>query len=223
MPSPPRIRPPTAPLLMEVYRRLLDHFGPQHWWPGETPLEVMVGAILTQNTSWKNVERAIDNLRGAGLLTFDRLADLPTGLLAEYIRPAGYYNIKAGRLRNLLQYISDHHPPGDLDAFLGQDLPELRSQLLSVKGVGPETADSILLYAANLPIFVVDAYTHRILGRHGLIDEDADYHRIQELFMDHLDADAQLYNEYHALLVRIGNQYCKKTNPDCDNCPLQGV
>ena len=211
-----------ADRLHEVYSRMYDHLGPQHWWPGETPFEVMVGAILTQNTSWKNVERAIDNLRGAGLLTFERLADLPTGLLAEYIRPAGYYNIKAGRLRNLLQYISDHHQ-GDLDAFLGQDLAELRPQLLSVKGVGPETADSILLYAANLPIFVVDAYTHRILGRHGLIDEDADYHRIQELFMDHLESDAQLYNEYHALLVRIGNQYCKKTNPDCANCPLQGV
>lgn len=156
------------------------------------------------------------------MLRFDRLVELPTGLLAEYIRPAGYYNIKAGRLHNLLRSISVHHQ-GDLDAFLGQDLDELRPQLLAVKGVGPETADSILLYAANLPIFVVDAYTHRILCRHGLIDEEADYHRLQELFMDHLEADVALYNEYHALLVRIGNQYCKKTNPDCAHCPVQGL
>ena len=212
----------TADRLHELYERMYDCLGPQGWWPGDSPFEVMVGAVLTQNTNWKNVERAIDNLKGAGLLAPDKLAELPTGLLAEYIRPAGYYNIKAGRLRNLLQYIIDHHQ-ADLDAFLGQDLAELRPQLLSVKGVGPETADSILLYAANLPIFVVDAYTHRILGRHGLIDEDTDYHRIQELFMDNLEANTPLYNEYHALLVRIGNPYCKKTNPDCANCPLQGV
>ncbi len=212
----------TAERLLDLYTRMFDALGPQHWWPGETPFEVMVGAILTQNTNWKNVERAIDNLKGAGLLSLDRLAALPTGLLAEYIRPAGYYNIKAGRLHNLLHHIVEHHQ-GDLDAFLDQDLETLRRQLLGIKGIGPETADSILLYAADRPIFVVDAYTHRILGRHGIIDEDWDYHRIQELFMDHLDTDVQLYNEYHALLVRIGNQYCKKTNPDCAHCPLQNA
>ena len=212
----------TAERLLDLYQRMFDALGPQHWWPGETPFEVMVGAILTQNTNWKNVERAIDNLKGADLLSLDRLADLPTGLLAEYIRPAGYYNIKAGRLHNLLHFIGEQHQ-GDLDAFLGQDLDALRRQLLSIKGIGPETADSILLYAAGRPIFVVDTYTHRILGRHDLIDEDWDYHRIQELFMDHLDADVQLYNEYHALLVRIGNRFCRKTNPDCPHCPLQGA
>jgi len=208
--------------LQSVYERMYAQLGPQHWWPGETAFEVMVGAILTQNTSWKNVERAIDNLKGVGLLSLAALSALPTGLLAEYIRPAGYYNIKAGRLHNLFTHINQVHR-GDLQAFLAQPLEPLRQALLSIKGIGPETADSILLYAANLPIFVVDTYTHRILSRHQLIDEDADYHQIQELFMDHLDPDPRLYNEYHALLVRVGNCYCKKTHPDCAHCPLQGV
>ncbi|WP_310600352.1 endonuclease III domain-containing protein [Desulfobulbus sp.] len=212
----------TTDRLREIYDRMLAHWGPQHWWPAETPLEVMVGAILTQNTAWKNVERAIANLKGAGVLSLTALAELPTALLAEYIRPAGYYNIKAGRLHNLLHFITDHHGD-DLQSFLAQPLPQLREQLLSVKGVGRETADSILLYAAGLPIFVVDAYTHRILVRHQVIDEDFGYEAIQELFMDNLECDAQLYNEYHALLVRVGNVYCKKKNPACAACPLQGM
>jgi len=212
----------TAEHLQIIYTRMYNQLGPQRWWPGETPFEVMVGAILTQNTNWKNVERAIENLKGVGLLSLEALSTLPTGLLAEYIRPAGYYNIKAGRLHNLLTYINEEHG-GDLQAFLDQPLATLREQLLSIKGVGPETADSILLYAANLPIFVVDAYTHRILSRHQVIDEDFGYTEIQELFMDNLECTAQLYNEYHALLVRVGNVYCKKKNPDCAACPLQGV
>jgi endonuclease-3 related protein len=212
----------TAERLQAIYTRMYDQLGPQYWWPGETPFEVMVGAILTQNTNWKNVERAIENLQGVGLLSLEALSALPTGLLAEYIRPAGYYNIKAGRLHNLLTFINEVHG-GDLQALLEQPLTTLREQLLSVKGVGPETADSILLYAANLPIFVVDTYTHRILSRHQLIDEDFGYVEIQELFMDNLACDTQLYNEYHALLVRVGNVYCKKKNPDCVACPLQGL
>jgi endonuclease-3 related protein len=212
----------TAERLLTIYTRMYEQLGSQHWWPGESPFEVMVGAILTQNTSWKNVERAIENLKGVGLLSLEALSDLPAGLLAEYIRPAGYYNIKAVRLQNLLTFINVEHG-GDLQAFLNQSLPTLREQLLSVKGVGPETADSILLYAANLPIFVVDTYTHRILSRHQLIGEDFGYLEIQELFMDTLACDTQLYNEYHALLVRVGNVYCKKKNPDCAACPLQGV
>ncbi|MCL1980924.1 MAG: endonuclease III domain-containing protein [Proteobacteria bacterium] len=212
----------TADRLNAIYDRLLAHWGPQHWWPAETPFEVMVGAILTQNTAWKNVERALVNLKGAGLLSLASLADLPTALLAEYIRPAGYYNLKAGRLHNLLRCITDQFGD-DLQAFLAQPLPRLREQLLAVKGVGPETADSILLYAAGLPIFVVDTYTHRILTRHQVIDEDFGYEAIQELFMDNLPCEAQLYNEYHALLVRVGNLYCKKKNPACAACPLQGV
>jgi endonuclease-3 related protein len=212
----------TADRLRTMYDRMLDRLGPQHWWPAETPFEVMVGAILTQNTNWKNVERALDNLKGVGLLSLAALSALPTGLLAEYIRPAGYYNIKAGRLHNLLAFINEYHG-GDLQSFLEQPLPLFREQLLKVKGVGRETADSILLYAANLPIFVVDAYTHRILVRHQVIDEEFGYEAIQELFMDNLACDTRLYNEYHALLVRVGNVYCKKKNPDCAACPLQGI
>lgn len=212
----------TSERLQTLYTSMLDQLGPQHWWPAESPFEVMVGAILTQNTSWKNVERAISNLKGVGLLSFRALADLPTGLLAEYIRPAGYYNMKAARLGNLLRHISEQHN-GDVDAFLGQKMVSLREELLSIKGIGPETADSILLYAAGLPMFVVDAYTHRILQRHQVIDEDFGYREIQDLFMDNLAADAQHFNEYHALLVRVGNVYCKKNNPDCAHCPLQGL
>lgn len=212
----------TAERLHAIYARMYDQLGPQHWWPGETPFEVMVGAILTQNTNWKNVERAIANLKGVGLLSQEGLSALPAALLAEYIRPAGYYNIKAGRLHNLLTCINEECS-GDVQAFLDQPLATLREQLLSVKGVGPETADSILLYAAHLPVFVVDTYTHRILSRHQVIDEDFGYVEIQELFMDSLAGDTQLYNEYHALLVRVGNVYCKKKHPDCAACPLQGL
>jgi endonuclease-3 related protein len=212
----------TADTLQLMYDRMLARLGPQHWWPAETPFEVMVGAILTQNTNWKNVERAIDNLKRAGLMALTPLSELPVALLAEYIRPAGYYNIKAGRLKNLLEHIRCHFS-NDLEAFLEQPLPVFREQLLSIKGIGRETADSILLYAANLPIFVVDAYTHRILVRHQLIDEDCDYEMIQELFMDHLPCESELYNQYHALLVRVGNLYCKKKKPDCAACPLQGL
>jgi endonuclease III related protein len=212
----------TAERLQAIYTRMYEQLGPQHWWPGETPFEVMVGAILTQNTSWNNVARAIDNLKRVDLLSLEALSALPMALLAEYIRPAGYYNIKAGRLHNLLAFVNEQHG-GDLEAFLGQPLAPLREQLLSIKGIGPETADSILLYAANLPIFVVDTYTHRILSRHQVIDEDCGYAEIQELFMDNLASDPRLYNEYHALLVRVGNIYCKKKKPDCAACPLQGL
>lgn len=212
----------TAETLHQMYERMLGQLGPQHWWPAETPFEVMVGAILTQNTNWKNVERAIDNLKRAGMLSLSALSELPLALLAEYIRPAGYYNIKAGRLKNLLNHIVERHG-ADVQAFLNQPLAGFREQLLSVKGIGRETADSILLYASGLPIFVVDAYTHRILSRHNLIDEDCSYETIQELFMDHLESEAPLYNEFHALLVKVGNLYCKKKNPDCAACPLQGL
>ncbi|MBM9537851.1 endonuclease III domain-containing protein [Desulfobulbus alkaliphilus] len=212
----------TAERLQHIYDRMFERFGPQHWWPAETPFEVMVGAVLTQNTSWRNVERAITNLREVGLLSFEAMAALPTGLLAEYIRPAGYYNVKARRLGNLLSSIKEQHN-GDLAGYLGQPLSALREQLLAVKGIGPETADSILLYAASHPVFVVDAYTHRILCRHDLIDEECGYHELQDLFMDHLPADTRLYNEYHALLVRVGSRFCKKKGPDCEQCPLQGV
>lgn len=208
--------------LAHLYQRLYDHFGPQHWWPGDTPFEVMLGAVLTQNTNWANVEKAIDNLKRVDLLSYSRLAELPGGLLAEYIRPAGYYNIKAGRLRNLFALIRDRYE-GSVEALLAEETGELRQALLSVKGIGRETADSIVLYAAGRPVFVVDAYTYRILLRHDLIGEEAGYDEIQELFMDNLDSDASLYNEFHALLVCAGKEYCRKSAPRCQGCPLNGL
>ncbi|MEW6427421.1 MAG: endonuclease III domain-containing protein [Thermodesulfobacteriota bacterium] len=205
--------------LTDIYTTLFAHFGPQHWWPGDTPIEITVGAILTQNTAWTNVERAIANLRDAGLLDFASLLALPTGELAQYIRPAGYYNLKAKRLHNLLAMVAARH--ADLDGFLSQDTESLRQALLAVNGIGPETADSIALYAAGKPLFVVDAYTHRILHRHGLAEEEADYHSLQERFMTELPPDPQLYNEYHALIVRLGKEYCRKSSPRCTGCPLE--
>ncbi len=208
--------------LEEIYRRMLEHFGPQHWWPGDTPFEIMVGAILTQNTNWQNVGKAISNLKAAGVLSFPALSALGREELAEYIRPAGYYNIKAGRLQNLFAMIEEQWG-GDPDTLLLQPAAVLREQLLSVRGIGPETADSILLYAAEQPFFVVDAYTHRILLRHELIPEDCDYCQMQELFMDNLAEDTALFNEYHALLVQVGKRFCKKSKPLCRDCPLAGI
>lgn len=198
------------------------HFGPQHWWPAESPFEVMIGAILTQNTNWRNVEKALDNLRSASLLSAHALSSLPAPLLAEYIRPAGYYNIKAARIHNLLALINSKHD-GKLEKLLAQPLPILRAELLAVKGIGPETADSIVLYAANLPTFVVDAYTWRVLSRHALIDEKTSYHEMQAVFMDNLPHEAALFNEYHALLVQVGKHFCKKKRPECAFCPLHAL
>ncbi|MCI5144202.1 MAG: endonuclease III domain-containing protein [Candidatus Electrothrix sp. AR3] len=212
----------TSASLEEIYSRLLEHFGPQNWWPGDTPFEIMVGAILTQNTNWGNVEKAIANLQTKGLLSLEAMSALSTEHLAEHIRPAGYYRIKAGRLENLLAMIHQQWE-GDLEYLLDQPLPVLREQLLGVKGIGPETADSILLYAAEKPIFVVDTYTHRILSRHAIIPEEYDYFQIQEVFMDNLSEDTALFNEYHALLVQTGKYFCKKSKPKCTDCPLAGM
>jgi endonuclease-3 related protein len=205
--------------LMDVHDRLLATFGPQAWWPGETPFEVIVGAVLVQNTAWRNVERAIANLREAGVMSPRALYALTPEELAELIRPAGYYQVKAKRLRNLLRLIVERYD-GSLDAMFCTHLATLREELLGVSGIGPETADAILLYAGNLPTFVVDTYTHRILARHGWIGYDATYHEIKDYFESGLPADARLYNEYHALLVRLGKDYCRKTGPKCDCCPL---
>jgi endonuclease-3 related protein len=209
---------PTSDVLKEVYRRLLAVYGPQDWWPGESPFEVVVGAILVQNTNWKNVERAIANLRERDLLEPHALFDVPLEELAELIRPAGYYRIKARRLHNLLRLVVEDYQ-GDLDAMFAVGTPALREQLLAVNGVGPETADSILLYAGDLPIFVIDTYTHRVMARHGWIEPEIDYHGLQEFFETNLAEDVKLYNEYHALLVRVGHRHCRKT-PKCDGCPL---
>jgi len=207
--------------LTEIYERLFATLGPQQWWPGESPFEVLVGAILVQNTSWRNVERAIENLREAAVLSPRAIHELAQEELEELVRPAGYYRIKARRLKNLIEFIVDRYD-GSLDAMFATELSELRGELLTINGVGPETADSILLYAGDLPIFVVDTYTLRIFARHGWIDYAATYHELQEHFQSGLPDDPQLYNEYHALLVRIGNQYCRK-KPKCDECPLQDM
>lgn len=206
----------------EAYDLLLAHFGPQHWWPADSPFEVMVGAVLTQNTSWDNVRKAIDELRANNLLSFPALSSCAPEEIALCIRASGYYNLKAKRLKNLLELIVVEYG-GDLDRFLADDLQQARERLLAVKGIGPETADSILLYACNHPVFVVDMYTHRVFSRHNLLPEECDYQTIQEIFVTNLPCDTQLYNEYHALVVRVAATYCKKTKPLCGQCPLQGL
>jgi endonuclease-3 related protein len=209
----------TCEALTEIYRLLYDAFGPQHWWPGETRFEIITGAILTQNTNWTNVEKAITNLKSADCLTPEKLHHLDPAQLAELIRPAGYYNIKAKRLKNFIDWLFDNYD-GELTNLESIDTDQLRAELLAIKGVGRETADSILLYAFDRPVFVVDAYTARIVCRHGLIAHDADYEQLRGLFESSLPADTQLYNEYHALLVRVGKEFCKP-KAKCLDCPLE--
>jgi endonuclease-3 related protein len=204
---------------MEAYERMLAAFGPQHWWPGDSPFEIMVGTVLVQNTAWRNVEHAINNLRDAGVMEPHALYQLPPAELSELIRPSGYYQVKTKRLRNLLQFVVEQYD-GSLDAMFSTNLHSLREQLLAINGIGPETADAILLYAGGLPTFVVDTYSHRILARHGWLDYDASYDDIKDYFESTLPDDAALYNEYHALLVRVGKDYCKRTAPKCEACPL---
>lgn len=208
--------------LNSIYEKLYSHFGPQHWWPGDSTFEIMVGAILTQNTNWQNVEKAINNLKRHKLLNPQRLHSLSPRRLASFIVPAGYYNIKAKRLKHFLDFLFNSYK-GSLKKMSCQNLENLRQQLLSINGIGPETADSILLYCLNKPIFVVDAYTKRILLRHHLIKEDASYNEIQDLFMKNLKKDAKLFNEYHALLVKLGKDFCLKKKARCDICPLSKI
>lgn len=205
--------------LMDIYNRLYKHFGPQHWWPGQTPLEIMVGAVLTQNTNWKNVEKAIRNLKRASLLDAEKLHTLPVDDLAEQIRPAGYFNVKAKRLKALIEWFCQTCG-GDPQQLQDRPADTLREELLAVRGIGPETADSILLYAFQKPVFVVDAYTARIMGRHHLIEPPTDYAEIQALFENALPCETALYNEYHALLVCCGKEFCKP-RPLCRGCPLE--
>jgi endonuclease-3 related protein len=201
------------------YDALYKRFGPQGWWPADTELECILGAILTQNTAWKNVEKALENLRREGLISVEKLALISTPALAELIRPSGYFNQKAIKIKNLIKFLMENYG-GDLQKMIEEDTANLREKLLGVRGIGPETADSILLYAAKKPTFVVDAYTYRVLSRHGLIPEESTYGEMQEVFMDSLPKDAQLFNEYHALIVRLGKEWCKK-NPICEGCPLE--
>lgn len=211
----------TIALLTEIYDKMLEKFGPQHWWPGDTPFEIMVGAILTQNTNWTNVEKAIGNLKRQGILDPHAMLQLAPASLAELIRPAGYFNVKTQRLRNFLSYFVETYD-GDVARMRERSLSTLREELLSVKGIGRETADSILLYALEKPSFVIDAYTHRVLSRHFLITEESDYDEMQQLMMSSFPEEVKHYNEYHALLVRIGKDFCKP-KPQCENCPLNGV
>lgn len=203
-----------------VYKKLYSYFGPQYWWPGDSPFEVMVGAILTQNTNWQNVEKAITNLKKHKLLNPHKLYKLQQRKLASLIRPAGYYNIKAKRLKYFLDFIFKSYG-ADISKMSRVDSAILRQELLSVNGIGPETADSILLYALNKPVFVVDAYTKRIFSRHRLVRSDAAYEEVQGLFMSGLEKDAKLFNEYHALLVRLGKDFCLKKKGKCDICPVR--
>lgn len=205
-----------------IYKKLYARFGPQYWWPANSPFEVSVGAILTQNTNWLNVEKAIGNLKKNKLLEPRKLYKLPPRKLAALIRSAGYYNIKTKRLREFLKFLIKSYK-GSLKKMSLSDTFVLRQELLCVNGIGPETADSILLYALEKPIFVVDAYTKRILARHRLVKEDASYGQVQDLFMKNIRAEVKLFNEFHALLVRLGKEFCLKNKPRCDICPLADV
>ena len=206
--------------LMRLYRRLLKAFGPRKWWPATSPFEVMVGAILTQNTAWSNVEKAVANLRQADALDPLRLSAIRRDRLARLIRPSGYYNVKAGRLLAFARWLRDRYG-GNVESMAATETAELRRELLGLKGVGPETADSMLLYALERPVFVVDAYTIRIFSRHGVLPATAGYEEARAFFEERLPRDVALYNEYHALLVALGNSVCRPT-PRCEECPAAG-
>ena len=205
--------------LLTYYKKLYKRFGPRHWWPGETPFEVMVGAILTQNTNWVNVEKAIANLKAYNVLSPKRLYEIDISILASLIRPAGYFNIKAKRLKAFIKWFMESYD-GKIEKLKTVDTATLREQLLSVKGVGNETADSILLYALDKPTFVVDAYTYRVFSRHRLIPEETTYEEIKDFFESNLKRDLKLFNEYHAQIVEVGKTFCR-TKPLCDKCPLK--
>ena len=207
-------------IISEIYTRLFACFSPQHWWPGDTPFEVMVGAILTQSASWHNVEIAIDSLKQAGMLSPKALRELPLAKLAGYVHSSGYYNAKAKKLKALVQWLG-RYEDDIAKAFTGE-LDDKRNELLNIHGIGPETADSILLYAVGKPVFVIDAYSRRIIERIGIAPQKDNYTAYQRLFMSNLEQDARLFNEYHALLVKLGKDMCRK-KPLCRLCCLKDV
>jgi endonuclease-3 related protein len=204
--------------LKEVYNRLYNEYGPRGWWPGESPFEVMIGAVLTQNTAWANVEKAISNLKEENLLIPNRLNKISISKLTQLIKPAGYFNVKAKRLKCLLAFLFREFN-GNLRLMRKERLKTLRNKLLNVNGIGPETCDSILLYALQKAIFVIDAYTRRIISRCGIINEDISYEKLQSIFMENLPRNLKLYNEYHALIVQLGKDICKK-RPNCNLCVI---
>lgn len=209
----------TRTILMTFYENLLERFGPQDWWPADSPFEVMVGAILTQNTAWSNVEKAIIRLKNAHALSPRVILDLPNEELAELIRPSGYFNLKANRLKAYVQWFLEKHH-GNEPRLRAMPCGDIRNDLLTVCGVGPETADSILLYAFDQPTFVVDAYTRRIFHRLGVCEEKESYASLREIFMKHLPENIALYNEYHALIVALGKDFCRP-RPRCEDCPVR--
>jgi endonuclease-3 related protein len=207
--------------LLDIYHRLFERFGPQHWWPAEEPFEVIVGAILTQSAAWGNVEKAMANLRAAEALSAGALRRLSRSKLAKLVHPCGYYNAKALKLKSFAFWLGNHYED-DLARLFKNNTEDLRQQLLSIHGIGRETADSIILYAANKPVFVIDAYTRRIINRIGLAPEKDSYGAYQAFFMEHLPADTKLFNEYHALLVGQGKNVCRR-RPLCQQCCLNDI
>lgn len=206
-------------MLMAYYKKLKKYFGPRHWWPSETPFEVIVGAILTQNTNWVNVEKSIANLKTYNVFTPGKIYKTDIGTLAQLIRPCGYFNVKAQRLKSFIKWFIENYN-GDILKLKNVDSTKLREELLTIKGIGNETADSILLYALDIPTFVVDAYTHRVFSRHKLIPEEATYDEIKEFFESNLKKDVALYNDYHAQIVEVGKRLCRR-DPLCKECPLK--
>jgi endonuclease-3 related protein len=207
------------PPLGEYYDSLLGAFGQQHWWPGKTRFEIIVGAILTQNTSWTNVEHAISNLRDAGALSPSGIERLPLGSLERLIRSSGYFRQKARKLQAFCEFLRVEYR-GSLDRLFKTPTELLREKLLTVFGIGPETADSILLYGGQHGVFVVDTYTRRMLGRHGWVDENTKYDEISQLFETQFPGNVELFNEMHALIVTTGKNFCRAREPLCDQCPL---
>ncbi|MFC1624742.1 endonuclease III domain-containing protein [Candidatus Omnitrophota bacterium] len=205
--------------MLNIYRLLYNDFGPRHWWPADTRFEIIIGAILTQNTAWNNVRKAILNLKKKGLLKVKALSRISEERLAKLIRPAGYYNIKSRRIKNFLNFLNTVYN-GNISGMLKTETRRLREELVNISGIGPETADSILLYAGRKPVFVVDAYTKRIFSRHGFVEEDADYEEVQGLFLENLPEDVGLFNEFHALIVEAGKNLCKSKKPLCNKCPI---
>jgi endonuclease-3 related protein len=220
-------------ILRDIFDILHAAYGPQRWWPSDGPFETAVGAVLTQNTNWKNVEKAIAALKTANVLDASTINDMPHERLAEFLRPSGYFNVKARRLKALTSWLV-HSCAGEIESLADLNTKNLRDELLAVNGIGPETADSILLYALQKPVFVIDAYTRRVLSRHGIMDYNKPYDEFQRLFHDCLPPDVSLYNEYHALLVLVGKLHCKKTlhqsmegaapqTPCKGTCPLDPI
>jgi len=216
--QPPRVEP--GEVLEQYYKALLLQFGPQGWWPARTRLEVILGAVLTQNTNWRNVTVAIRRLREAGFLRWARLRTASAAELEACVRPAGYFRQKARTIQTFVEWLERAHQ-GSLDALFAQPSQGLRNQLLGLRGLGPETVDAILLYAGKQPFFVADAYTRRVLARHGLVSPREGYSAIQQFLHQNLPQDEAVFNEFHALLVETGKRYCKRQAPQCESCPLQ--